>query len=105
MAHFEHHLSRVLRGSEHGLLWIRGIPGSGKFAMAAKLIDEITKSNPGCPELFFFFRQIIEANHKPQALLRDWMGQVLDYSPPLQQQLKAYLKTAHSIESISTEDM
>ncbi|KAJ6440722.1 only proline and serine are matching in the corresponding protein [Purpureocillium lavendulum] len=58
-------------GDGEGLLWIKGIPGSGKSVMAAKLIDELARSNPGCPVLFFFFRQIIEANHKPQALLRD----------------------------------
>ncbi|KAI5457076.1 ankyrin repeat-containing domain protein [Mariannaea sp. PMI_226] len=94
-----------LQGEEHGLLWIKGIPGSGKSVMAANLIGEIAKSNPGCPVLFFFFRQIIEANHKPEALLRDWMGQVLEYSPPLQQQLKTYVQARRSIESVSMEDM
>ncbi|RMJ27427.1 hypothetical protein PHISP_01683 [Aspergillus sp. HF37] len=94
-----------LNGSEHGLLWIRGIPGSGKSVMAAKLIDEIAQSNPGSPVLFFFFRQIIEANHVPQALLRDWMNQILVYSPPLQEQLRSYVTTNRPIESISMEDM
>ncbi|KAM5346981.1 hypothetical protein ACJ41O_009986 [Fusarium nematophilum] len=92
-----------LQGEEHGLLWIKGIPGSGKSVMAANLIHEITASNPGCPVLFFFFRQIIQANHDPQALLRDWMDQVLDYSPPLQKRLMTYL--SRSIDSISMEDM
>lgn len=94
-----------LEGSEHGLLWIRGIPGSGKSVMAAKLIDEIAQANPGSPVLFFFFRQIIEANHVPQALLRDWMDQILVYSPPLQEQLRSYVQTNRPIESISMEDM
>ncbi|KAJ4172569.1 hypothetical protein NW754_002770 [Fusarium falciforme] len=71
-----------LQGEEHGLLWIKGIPGSGKSVMAANLVNEIAASNPGCPVLFFFFRQIIDANHEPKALLRDWLDQVLDYSPP-----------------------
>lgn len=94
-----------LQGEEYGLLWIKGIPGSGKSVMAAMLIDEITRSNPGCPVLFFFFRQIIDANHTPQALLRDWMDQLLDYSPPLQKQLKTYLDGCRPINSISTEDL
>lgn len=94
-----------LQSTEKGLLWIRGIPGSGKSVMAAKLVDELAKSNPGSPVLFFFFRQIIEANHKPEALLRDWMDQVLACSPPLQQELKTYVKANRSIESLSMEDM
>ncbi|KAF7557229.1 hypothetical protein G7Z17_g762 [Cylindrodendrum hubeiense] len=94
-----------LKSTEHGMLWIKGIPGSGKSVMVANLIDEITKSNPGSPVLFFFFRQIIAANHEPAALLRDWMDQVLDYSPPLQKQLNTYLKTNRSIESMAIEDM
>ncbi|RSM12008.1 hypothetical protein CDV31_006458 [Fusarium ambrosium] len=92
-----------LQGEEHGLLWIKGIPGSGKSVMAANLVNEIATSNPGCPVLFFFFRQIIDANHEPQALLRDWLDQVLDYSPPLQKKLKTYLR--RPIDSVSMEDM
>ncbi|KAJ4327890.1 hypothetical protein N0V84_001701 [Fusarium piperis] len=92
-----------LQSEEHGLLWIKGIPGSGKSVMAANLINEIAASNSGCPVLFFFFRQIIHANHEPQALLRDWLDQVLDYSPPLQKKLKTYLR--RTIDSISMEDM
>ncbi|KAH7011276.1 putative ankyrin repeat protein [Ilyonectria destructans] len=94
-----------LKSAEHGLLWIKGFPGSGKSVMAANLIDEIAKSNPGSPVLFFFFRQIIEANHEPRALLRDWMDQVLGFSPPLQTQLNTYVKACRSIESVSIEDM
>jgi ankyrin repeat protein len=43
------------------------------------------------PVLYFFFRQIIDANYTPRAALQDWLAQVLDYSPPLQLQLKEYL--------------
>ena len=94
-----------LQSSDHGLLWIRGIPGSGKSVMAARLIDNLVTSNPRSPVLFFFFRQIIEANHEPQALLRDWLDQVLQYSPPLQLQLMTYLKDGRPIESLSMDDM
>ncbi|KAL2672549.1 hypothetical protein Neosp_013261 [[Neocosmospora] mangrovei] len=92
-----------LQGEEHGLLWVKGIPGSGKSVMAANLVNEIAASNPGCPVLFFFFRQIIDANHEPKALLKDWLDQVLEYSPPLQKKLKTYLR--RTIDSISIEDM
>ncbi|KAH6986669.1 ankyrin repeat-containing domain protein [Ilyonectria destructans] len=94
-----------LQGEECGLLWIKGIPGSGKSVHVAKLIDDLGKSNPGCPVLFFFFRQIITANHNPQALLRDWMDQVLQYSPPLQHRLSTYIKDGVSLSSLSTGDL
>lgn len=94
-----------LKSEDLGLLWIRGIPGSGKSVVAANLIRELAQSNPGCPVLYFFFRQIIDANHEPKALLRDWMDQVLDYSPPLQQQLKIHLENRRSIDSFSLEDL
>lgn len=94
-----------LRGEEHGLLWIKGVPGSGKSVHVAKLIDELGKANPRCPVLFFFFRQIITANHSPQALVRDWMDQVLKYSPPLQQQLLTYVEDEVPLSSLSTGDL
>jgi hypothetical protein len=94
-----------LQNSKHGLLWIKGIPGSGKSVLAASLIYELSKSRPGVPVLFFFFRQIIAANHEPQALLRDWMHQLLDYSPPLQSQLKEHMDEDHSVESLPVKDM
>ncbi|PTB76438.1 ankyrin [Trichoderma longibrachiatum ATCC 18648] len=94
-----------LNSEEHGLFWIKGIPGSGKSVMAASLIDELAKSHPGSPVLFFFFRQIIDANHEPRALLRDWMDQLLSYSPPLQKQLKTYVEAHRPLESVSLEDM
>lgn len=94
-----------LHDTEHGLLWIRGIPGSGKSVMAAKLIDELKESNPGCPVLFFFFRQIIDANHAPEALLRDWMDQLLHYSPPLQKQLASYVQRGRSVDSFSMDSL
>ncbi|KAK0712926.1 ankyrin repeat-containing domain protein [Lasiosphaeria miniovina] len=75
--------------ADHGLLWVKGIPGSGKSVYAATIADELAKE--GHPVLFFFFRQIINANHTPVNLLRDWLDQVLEYSPPLQIELKDYV--------------
>ncbi|VUC24921.1 unnamed protein product [Clonostachys rosea] len=93
-----------LQDDQHGLLWIKGIPGSGKSVIAAKLIDQLSRDNPGSPVVFFFFRQIIQANHKPDALLRDWMDQFLKYSPPLQKKLKSDMET-RSLDSISIDEM
>ena len=94
-----------LQSADNGLLWIKGSPGSGKSVMAAYLISEITKANPSNPVLFFFFRQIVETNHRPEAVLRDWMDQLLPYSPPLQRQLKGYIDAQRSLESIAMQDM
>lgn len=92
-------------GEGEGLLWIKGNPGSGKSVIAAKLINELSKSNPGCPVMYFFFRQIIEANHKPHSLLRDWMAQLLEYSPPLQKQLKTHVVARRPVDQILIQDM
>lgn len=94
-----------LQNGDRGLLWIQGVPGSGKSVMAAKLADELKVAHPGCPVLFFFFRQIIKSNHTPQRLLRDWLDQVLEYSPPLQQQLEKYVKENRNIGSMSIQDL
>jgi hypothetical protein len=91
-------------GLDDGMLWVKGIPGSGKSVVAAHLIDLLVKTNPGTPVLYFFFRQIIDANHEPTALLRDWLDQVLGYSPPLQKKLKELVKAGRSMTSLSMED-
>lgn len=94
-----------LTDSEHKTLWIKGIPGSGKSVVAAHLIDSLSKCFPGQPVLYFFFRQIIDANHEPAALLRDWLDQILEFSPPLQEQLKELIDSHRSLNSLSMEDM
>ncbi|KAK0701139.1 ankyrin repeat-containing domain protein [Apiosordaria backusii] len=94
-------------GRHHGLLWIKGIPGSGKSVFAASLAHDLAKE--GHPVLFFFFRQIIDANHKPFNLLCDWLDQILEYSPPLQKMLKAYVgeesDTRRALDSVGKNDM
>lgn len=87
----------------HGLLWIKGIPGSGKSVFAATLAQMLAEE--GVPVLFFFFRQIIDANHQPINLIRDWLDQILVYSPPLQAILKEYVETHRSLDSVPMEDL
>ncbi|CAG8928949.1 unnamed protein product [Penicillium salamii] len=91
-------------GDTNGLLWIKGIPGSGKSVMAASIIHQLRKEN--VPVLFFFFRQIIDANHQPVAVLRDWLCQLLPFSPSLQMKLKKeYLDNGRSIDSLAVNDL
>ncbi|KAK4447258.1 ankyrin repeat-containing protein [Podospora aff. communis PSN243] len=88
---------------DKGLLWIRGIPGSGKSVFAASIVDRLGQEN--CPVLYFFFRQIIDANHNPTAALRDWLTQLLPFSPPLQAKLKEYVDKKRHLDSLSSEDL
>ncbi|KAI9154869.1 Ankyrin-3 [Paramyrothecium foliicola] len=88
---------------DHGMIWLKGIPGSGKSVVAGSLIHKLSKEN--VPVMFFFFRQIIDANHAPVALLRDWLSQMLSYSPPLQARLKEHLERRRELESISMSDL
>ncbi|RSL92936.1 hypothetical protein CDV31_014941 [Fusarium ambrosium] len=87
----------------HGLLWIRGVPGSGKSVIAATLAHRLSQED--VPVLYFFFRQIIDANHRPINLLRDWLDQILFYSPPLQALLKEYIDTDRSLDSVSMDEL
>lgn len=75
---------------------------SGKSVFAATLADQL--ASPGVPVLHFFFRQIIEANHRPINLLRDWLSQILEYSPPLQTILKEHIEHGRSLGSFSHDD-
>ncbi|KAL6805184.1 ankyrin repeat-containing domain protein [Trichoderma sp. SZMC 28012] len=76
-----------------GILWLKGIPGSGKSVFAARSIQRLQEEG------------IIRANYEPTALLRDWLVQILPYSPPLQARLKEYLDERRTIETLSIADM
>lgn len=60
-----------LQSQELGTLWVKGIPGSGKSVIAAQLINHLATEHPGTPVLYFFFRQIIDANHAPAGMSSD----------------------------------
>ncbi|KAF4975155.1 hypothetical protein FZEAL_8032 [Fusarium zealandicum] len=90
-------------GSSHGLLWIKGVPGSGKSVVAASMAQKLSQED--VPVLFFFFRQIVDANHRPIKLLRDWLDQILIYSPPLQATLNDFIDEWRTLESVSVEEL
>jgi hypothetical protein len=54
--------------------------------------------------LYLYFRQIIDANYSSIAALRDWLAQVLNFSPPLQMKLKECLDRGRALESVSALD-
>ncbi|RDL35394.1 uncharacterized protein BP5553_07325 [Venustampulla echinocandica] len=86
-----------------GILWIRGIPGSGKSVLAATLIEQL--SQEGFPVLYFFCRHTIQANHSPESALRDWLAQVLDFSPPLQHALEKMSNDKQAVEKLTAADL
>lgn len=70
--------------------------------MAASIIDQLRKEEG--PVLYFFFRQIIDANHQPVAVLRDWLCQILPYSPALPLKLLEKSKT-RSLDTFSVDEL
>ena len=89
-----------IKSSHHGALWIKAVPGAGKSVVAAHLASQLAEEEK-VPVLRFFFRQIITTNKTPQSLLRDWMSQILEYSPLLQSKLKELLQNNRSLESVA----
>ncbi|KAF5618913.1 serine threonine phosphatase 6 regulatory ankyrin repeat subunit C [Fusarium sp. NRRL 52700] len=87
---------------EEGLLWIKGVPGSGKSVVAASMIHKLSQESQ---VLYFFFRQIVDANHRPINLLRDWLDQILVYCPQLQASLRAYVDECRDLDSISIDEL
>lgn len=79
--------------------------------LASSIVKEISANEEGSPVLYFFFRQIIDANHEPVALLRDWLDQILVYSPSLQKKLRGYaIKEKYSdktraLDTMSMQDL
>ncbi|KAF5720633.1 serine threonine phosphatase 6 regulatory ankyrin repeat subunit C [Fusarium mundagurra] len=101
--HRSDHYLKWHESQEDGLLWIKGVPGSGKSVVAANMIHKLSQEET--PVLYFFFRQIVDANHRPINLLRDWLDQILVYCPPLQASLKAYVDECRDLDSISVDEL
>jgi hypothetical protein len=75
-----------------GALWVKAIAGAGKSVLAARLILHLQETEEQTPVLFFFFRQIVAANHDAQSFVRDWMSQLVGYSPHLRTQINTWIK-------------
>lgn len=65
------------------------------------------------PVLYFFYRHTIAVNHQAGAALRDWLAQVLEFSPPLQLEIKERTQKRNdlgelvggSVEALSISDL
>ncbi|CAF9930044.1 MAG: hypothetical protein ALECFALPRED_004507 [Alectoria fallacina] len=89
---------------DYGALWVKAIPGAGKSVATAHLIAQL-ENDENFPVLYFFFRQIITSNRKPSSLIRDWMSQILKYSPFLQAKLKEYLDNRRAFDSVAFDEL
>ena len=89
-------------GTEKGCLWSKGIPGSGKSVFAASTVKTLAETQDckgnSAPTLFFFFRQIVEKNHDPKYLVRDWAAQLLPSSVSLRAKLHDLSKQSKECE-------
>lgn len=90
-------------GDTAGALWIKATAGAGKSVVAAHTASLLAEE--GTPVLSFFFRQIIAKNRTPQSLVRDWLTQLLPYSPKLQKNLKEIIDNRRSLESVAFEEL
>ena len=83
---------RRWRDSEDcGSMWVKGVPGAGKSVVAASMVH-LFRCPQQFPVLFFFFRQIVAANHTPRSLIKDWLDQLLPHSFAVQRSLNLLLK-------------
>ncbi|KAE8454120.1 hypothetical protein EG329_005044 [Mollisiaceae sp. DMI_Dod_QoI] len=88
---------------DHGSLWTKAIAGAGKSVFAAMIAAKLAHDEK-VPVLSFFFRQIIDTNHDPQSLIRDWISMILKHSPPLQAKMKKYMDDRRAIHNISASE-
>jgi ankyrin repeat protein len=89
---------------ETGSLLIIGAPGVGKSVWAAATAGRLVDSETS-PVLFFFFRNTIASNREPRSLVRDWLSQLLNYSPLLQLKLKFYVDDKRSLDSVPLDEL
>ncbi|KAL3472288.1 ankyrin repeat-containing domain protein [Aspergillus californicus] len=87
-------------------LWLKAIAGAGKSVLAARLISHLQSTESQTPVLFFFFRQIVASNHGIHSLVRDWMAQLLEFSPHLRFQLRKWREeNQRNVEDISFNEL
>ncbi|KAL8994982.1 MAG: hypothetical protein Q9169_005201 [Polycauliona sp. 2 TL-2023] len=93
-----------LDSTDQGALWLTAIPGAGKSVLAAHLVAHL-QQDKRTPVLFFFFRQIIASNRTPSSLMRDWLAQLLEWSPYLQVKLIRYVENDTAHERIAFDEL
>ncbi|KAL9109201.1 MAG: hypothetical protein Q9227_006126 [Pyrenula ochraceoflavens] len=98
------HFRQWHESAEHGSLWIKAVPGAGKSVVAAAMTHSLMR-NEDVPVLYFFFRQIIEANRDARSLLRDWISQLLPFSAILQVALWDLVEQDVDLATVSSDQL
>jgi hypothetical protein len=81
------------------VIWIKGIPGTLKSCLfGTSITAKFARTENRCV-LYIFFRRIVASNHRPITPVRDWLSQVLIYSPWLQPGPNGYVENRRSMRS------
>jgi ankyrin repeat protein len=89
---------------DHGALWTKAIAGAGKSVFAAMIAAHLAAKKK-VPVLFFFFRQIVATNHHPKSLVVDFIAQLLDHSPRLQDRMKKLVDDRRTVDGLSMTEL
>lgn len=93
------------RDGTAGALWLKAIAGAGKSVLAARLISQLRSTESRTPVLFFFFRQIIALNHDVHPLARDWLAQLVEFSPYARSTVMVWIKQERDIKDVAFSEL
>lgn len=102
---FEHHDFKSWSSStDRNLLWIKGVPGSGKSILASSVIERL-RSIDGSIVAFFFFRRIIPSNCTLASMVRDIIAQIAVQVPDTRQLVQTFMEMHRNVDSISNPEL
>lgn len=79
----------AFRSSNHGMLWIKGKPGSGKSTLMKCILEHLQYDEPGCTVISFFFNARGGRLEKStEGCYRSLLHQMLEHIPTLRNSLR-----------------
>ncbi|KAH6984242.1 ankyrin repeat-containing domain protein [Ilyonectria sp. MPI-CAGE-AT-0026] len=93
-----------LSSTDRNLVWIKGVPGSGKSILASSVIERL-RSIDGYVVAYFFFRRIIPSNCTFASMVRDIIAQIAVQVPDTRQLVCTFMETHGSVDSISNPEL
>ncbi|CAG8074305.1 unnamed protein product [Penicillium salamii] len=79
------------KSQSHGLLWIKGKPGSGKSTLMVFLHDKLQRSQDDSPSIrldFFFTARGTEMQRTPLGMLRSLLNQIFERDPTVRPHIR-----------------
>ncbi|KAH7002638.1 ankyrin repeat-containing domain protein [Ilyonectria destructans] len=102
---FEHDNFKLWPSStDRNLVWIKGVPGSGKSILASSVIERL-RSIDGSVVAYFFFRRIIPSNCTFASMVRDIIAQIAVQVPDTRQLVRTFMETHGSVDSIPNPEL